>query len=104
MVESMGKKPRRRRSSTPNVKAEIVSLCQQGDRSVGSGREELRPDRDLGRVTKAFRSRSLAIATYGTVEWINVAVCFLVVPDALTLPLTHACRGCEKIPPALLVP
>ena len=34
-MESMGKKPRRRRSFTPEFKAEIVGLCQQGDRSVG---------------------------------------------------------------------
>jgi transposase len=31
----MGKKPRRRRSFTPEFKAEIVELCQHGDRSVG---------------------------------------------------------------------
>jgi transposase len=34
-MESMGKKPRRRRSFTPEFKAEIVGLCQQGDRSAG---------------------------------------------------------------------
>jgi transposase len=34
-MESMGKKPRRRRSFTPEFKAEIVELCQHGDRSVG---------------------------------------------------------------------
>jgi transposase len=34
-MESMGKKPRRRRSFTPEFKTEIVGLCQQGDRSVG---------------------------------------------------------------------
>jgi transposase len=35
-MESMGsKKPRQRRSFTPEFKAEIVDLCQQGDRSVG---------------------------------------------------------------------
>ena len=33
-MESMGKKPRRRRSFTPEFKAEIVGLCQQGG-SVG---------------------------------------------------------------------
>ena len=33
-MKSMGKKPRRRRSFTPEFKAEIVGLCQQGDRSV----------------------------------------------------------------------
>jgi transposase len=31
----MGNKPRRRRSFTPEFKAEIVELCQRGDRSVG---------------------------------------------------------------------
>jgi transposase len=34
-MESMGKKPRRRRSFTPDFKSEIVDLCQRGDRSVG---------------------------------------------------------------------
>jgi transposase len=35
-MESMAsKKPRQRRSFTPEFKAEIVDLCQQGDRSVG---------------------------------------------------------------------
>ena len=35
-MESMGrKKPRRRRSFTSEFKAEIVDLCQRGDRSVG---------------------------------------------------------------------
>jgi transposase len=34
-MESMGKKPRRRRSSTPESKAEIVDLCQRGDRLAG---------------------------------------------------------------------
>jgi transposase len=33
-MESMGKRPRRRRSFTPEFKAEIVELCQRGDRSV----------------------------------------------------------------------
>ena len=35
-MESMGrKKPRPRRSFTPEFKAEIVELCQRGDRSAG---------------------------------------------------------------------
>src|SRR5277367_5715678 len=36
-MESMGskKKPRQRRSFTPEFKAEVVELCQRGDRSVG---------------------------------------------------------------------
>ena len=29
------RKPRSRRSFTPEFKAEIVELCQQGDRSIG---------------------------------------------------------------------
>ena len=40
-MESMGKKPRRRRSFTPEFKAEIVDLCQQGDRSVGQVARDL---------------------------------------------------------------
>jgi transposase len=34
-MEGMGKKPRRRRSFTAEFKAEIVELCQRGDRTVG---------------------------------------------------------------------
>ena len=34
-MESMGKRPRPRRSFTAEFKAEIVELCQRGDRSVG---------------------------------------------------------------------
>src|SRR6478735_9095706 len=35
-MESVGNKPRRhRRAFTPEFKAEIVELCQRGDRSVG---------------------------------------------------------------------
>jgi len=35
-MESVGKKPvRRRRSFTPEFKAEIVECCQRGDRSIG---------------------------------------------------------------------
>jgi|SRR6476619_2465318 transposase len=36
IMESMGKKkPRPRRSFTPEFKAEIVEVCRRGDRSVG---------------------------------------------------------------------
>ena len=36
IMESMGKKkPRPRRSFTPELKTEIVELCQRGERSVG---------------------------------------------------------------------
>ena len=34
-MESVGRKSRPRRSFTPDFKAEIVELCQRGDRSVG---------------------------------------------------------------------
>ncbi|MEU7898166.1 transposase [Nonomuraea sp. NPDC049152] len=34
-MESTGKKKRPRRSFTPEFKAEIVDLCQRGDRSIG---------------------------------------------------------------------
>jgi hypothetical protein len=32
---------------------------------------------------------SLSLAIYGMVEWIYVAVCSLVIPDVLPLPLVH---------------
>jgi transposase len=34
-MESTGRKPRKRRSFTPEFKAEIVEHRQRGDRSVG---------------------------------------------------------------------
>ncbi len=34
-MQSMGKKPRRRRSFTPEFKAGTVELCQRDDRSIG---------------------------------------------------------------------
>jgi histidinol phosphatase-like PHP family hydrolase len=49
-MESMGKKPRRRRSFTPEFKAEIVELCLRGDRSVG------RVAKDFG-LTETGRGR-----------------------------------------------
>jgi transposase len=54
-MESMGKKPRRRRSFTPEFKAEIVELCQQGDRSAG-------------RVAKDFDLTETAVR-----EWVKQA-------------------------------
>lgn len=42
-MESMGKKkPRPRRSFTPEFKAEIVELCRRGDRSVGQVAKDAR--------------------------------------------------------------
>jgi transposase len=41
IMESMGKKkPRPRRSFTPEFKAEIVELCLRGERSVGQGAKD----------------------------------------------------------------
>jgi len=54
-MESMGKKPRKRRSFTPGFKAEIVELCQRGDRSVGQ-------------VAKDFDLTETAVR-----EWVNQA-------------------------------
>jgi uncharacterized membrane-anchored protein len=54
----------------------------------GTGRATGRPaNRSLG--AKAFRQLSLAIAIYSMIEWIYVAICSLVVPGTLPLPLTH---------------
>ncbi|MEV8597186.1 transposase [Streptomyces sp. NPDC052012] len=40
-MQSMGKKkPRRRRSFTPEFKAETVELCRRGDRSVGQAAKD----------------------------------------------------------------
>jgi transposase len=54
-MESMGRKPRRRRSFTPEFKAEIVELCQRGERSVGQ-------------VAKDFDLTETAVR-----EWVNPA-------------------------------
>jgi len=55
-MESMGsRKPRRRRSFTAEFKAEIVDLCQRGDRSVG-------------RVAKDFDLTETAVR-----EWVRQA-------------------------------
>ncbi len=53
-----------------------------------SGRVPERPA-DRGRDTRAFRALSLAVAIYGMAGWIYVALCSLVAPDTLQLPLTH---------------
>ena len=57
-MESMGrKKPRPRRSFTPEFKAEIVELCQRGDRSIGQ-------------VAKDFDLTETAVR-----EWVKQAGC-----------------------------
>jgi transposase len=53
-METMArKKPRPRRSFTPEFKAEIVELCQRGDRSVG----QVPRDFDLTETTVRERVR-----------------------------------------------
>ena len=54
-MESMGRKPRRRRSFTSEFRAEIVELCQRGDRS-------------LGQVSKDFDLTETAVR-----EWVRQA-------------------------------
>ena len=52
-MESMERiKPRPRRSFTPEFKAEIVQLCQRGDRSIG----QVARDFDLTRPRSASGS------------------------------------------------
>ena len=54
------------------------------DSDRATGRSENR-----SRGAKAFRQLALAVAIYGMIEWIYVAICSLVVPNTLVLPLTH---------------
>ena len=52
------KKPRTRRSFTPEFKAEIVELCRRGDRGHRAGGQGLRSDRDeRAQLGKAGRDR-----------------------------------------------
>ena len=44
-------------------------------------------NRSLG--IRALTELSLSLAIYGMVGWIYVAICGLVAPDTLHLPLTH---------------
>ena len=81
------KKPRPRRSFTPEFKAEIVELCQRGERSIGQvardfdltetnvrtwvkqaeidqGCRRVRPVLNWGKPTSALRSSVLQACTY----------------------------------------
>ena len=60
-----------------------VAPGTESDRATGR-----RPE-NRSQGARIFRQLSLAVAIYGMVEWIYVAICSLVVPDTLTLPLTH---------------
>lgn len=48
-----------------------------------------RSSKDRGLGLKILAALSLSVAIYGSVEWMYVAVCSLVVPATLPLPLTH---------------
>jgi excisionase family DNA binding protein len=63
-MEGMGKKPRRRRSFTPEFKAEIVELCQRGDRSVGQAATMLGLSRPT--LMKLLESGEIAHVKVGT--------------------------------------
>jgi hypothetical protein len=87
-MESMGKKPRPRRSFTPEFKAEIVELCQRGERTVAhqpgrrrAGQRRRRPQPPTGSdlpfgpgppSTHRLRSRSwhnaLAESFFGSIK------------------------------------
>lgn len=45
------------------------------------------------RLLKVF---SLAVAVYGMAGWIYVAICGIVVPETLALPLTHLAPGIRE--------
>jgi excisionase family DNA binding protein len=63
-MEGMGKKPRRRRSFTPEFKTEIVELCERGDRSVGQAATMLGLSRPT--LMKLLESGEIAHVKVGT--------------------------------------
>jgi transposase len=65
-MESMGKKPRRRRSFTPEFKAEIIELCQRGDRSVGQVAKDSDQHINTGRNPAHTREAAYSVAGGGT--------------------------------------
>jgi transposase-like protein len=64
IMESMGKKkPRPRRSFTPEFKAEIVELCRRGDCSVGHDdlRRRVRVGKPSPATTMAVADRAIRV-------------------------------------------
>jgi hypothetical protein len=47
-------------------------------------------------MLKVLKAVSLAIAVYGMAGWIYVAICGIVVPETLHLPLTHLAPGIRE--------
>jgi hypothetical protein len=72
-----------------------MNMLSTAARNADSDRTVGRPA-DRSRGVKIFRQLSLAVAVYGMIEWIYVAVCSLVVPDTLVLPLTHVLPGLRE--------
>ena len=96
-MESMGEEPRRRRSFTPEFKAEIVELCQRGDRTVGqvardfdltetAVRERVRQaERDAGRGQDGGLSTAWAVlAVAGIVAYVSYWHAYVLVRAART--------------------
>ena len=70
-METMGrKKPRPRRSFTREFKAEIVELCQFGDRSAGQVVRGFQLDRDGGARVGGYADAVIA-PTPDSVAWLS---------------------------------
>jgi uncharacterized membrane-anchored protein len=65
------------------MKGQNSSTTQLGNRRAA------RDPSSRGLGIKILTALSLAIAIYGLAEWLYVAVCSLVIPTVLPLPLTH---------------
>lgn len=61
------------------------------DTTAGPGLEQgnSQPSRGRGRRTGLVDAFSLGMAIYGLMLWVYVAICGIVVPETLALPLTH---------------
>ena len=61
------------------------------DTAAGPGLEHGngQTSRGRGRVAGLVDAFSLGMAIYGLMQWVYVAICAIVVPETLPLPLTH---------------
>jgi hypothetical protein len=61
------------------------------DTTAGPGlkQDNGQASRGRGRVTGLVDAFSLGLAIYGLMQWVYVAICAIVVPETLPLPLTH---------------
>lgn len=60
---------------------------EAGTQSDSTRGDRLAPPRSRRRLL--LESIALGLAVYGLLLWIYVAICGIVVPDTLALPLTH---------------